>query len=190
MKKLATTLFLFSIALLATAGNASANPPINAQDIRRLLGGGPTIPDEWAGIWSVTDTLYNCPNSFLSTSTGLDTLCIGMEFEPPEQDPSFTFDCTGTITATTINQTCTGTGDFSGCTVNFVITIVGTHSPTSYDRTTTINATYSGPPPCDTYPPQCFIINSHGTLADPKPESYCDTPAEPMTWGKVKGIYR
>ena len=190
MKKMATTLFLFSIALLATAGKANANPPIDAQYIHRLLGGGPTIPPEWAGIWSVTDTVYQCPNSFQSTSTVLDTLCIGMEVDPPEQDPSFTFDCTGTITATTINQTCTGQGDFSGCTVNFIITIVGTRSATSYDITTTMNATYSGPSPCDIIPPQCFIINSHGTLVDPKPSAYCDTPTVPMTWGKVKGIYR
>ena len=66
--------------------------------IRRVAGGTAPIPAEWAGVWSNVDSLYDCNGNFPQTFSSVDTLCTGQTVEP-DPDPEFTYDCSGTVTA-------------------------------------------------------------------------------------------
>lgn len=183
MKRLALGLFV----LMLSAGSAAANPFASRHHAPTLLGGSITVPPEWAGIWSVVDTFYTCIGAFQSTSTTLDTLCAGTKFE---QDTTFT--CTGSITADTFQQSCSGSGElFPNCTYTFLLESNGTRSGDTFNSVSTFSTSYSGTGKgCDLFPDNCTQTNSHATRIGPAPTAYCATPAVSTSWGKVKNHYR
>lgn len=189
MKRFVTSVFLASLFLLQGHAAEAAGSWPSLPDAYKFLGGGDPVPPEWAGTWTVVDTMYNCSGVVQNVFTSDDTLCAGEVFFA---DTTTTYACTGTATATTVNLHCTGSSElFPDCTANFDITIVGTRTADSYFTVLTSNTTFSGTGKgCDLFPPQCMQINSHGIRTGPAPPSYCSTPAFQTSWGKVKSQYR
>jgi hypothetical protein len=67
----------------------------------------------------------------------------------------------------------------------------GTRTADSYFVVTVIEVSYSGTAEgCDLIPPTCIQLNTHGTRVGPAPPSYCATPTQPTTWGRLKTLYR
>jgi hypothetical protein len=192
MKRLAIVAFVALVALVpGTALADSHTLTLTSKQLRNIIMGtfNPTIPPEWAGIWSVQDSIYNCQGQSTDVSTTLDTLCAGAVLADPGESP-ITFDCVGFANATTFSQTCTGSGDVAGCHVDFHLDSHGTRTNDSYYSVSVIQFTYSGPSPCDLFPGQCNQTNSHGTRTDPEPAQFCSTPTRESTWGDVKIHYR
>ena len=182
MKLIVCALVLGSALLLAAPSSASpffrpANVPL----------GEIVVPAEWAGIWSYSDTTYNCEGGVVGTSSGLDTLCAGQRFDT---DPSVS--CTGSATATTYQQHCTSSGEiFPNCNLNVDVETHGTRTGDSFFSVTVYQSSTSGTAEgCNLFPPQCQQINSHATRIAPAPTKYCSTPAEKATWGQLKSLYR
>jgi len=180
-------LLVCALLLGALAASAADASPFAARS-RSLLGGGITVPPEWAGIWQSTDTTYDCNGVFMNTTSSLDTLCTGQTFE--DDDP--TISCTGSVDANTYTQHCTGSSEFiPDCTATFDILTHGTRSGDSFFSVTVFQTTYAGTGEgCDLIQDFCQQFNSHSTRIAPAPAEYCATPVEGMSWGKVKSLYR
>lgn len=145
------------------------------------------IPPEWAGIWSYSDTTYNCLGQVVGTSSGFDTLCAGVRFDT---DPSVS--CSGSATANTYTQHCTSSGEvFPDCNYTIVVDTQGTRTGDTFFSVSVFTATYSGTGKgCDLLQDQCQQYNSHATRTGPAPSEYCATPAAETSWGQVKSLYR
>ena len=169
---------------LLCAGSASARPFFRPATVPL---GEIVVPPEWAGIWSYSDTTYNCLGQVTGTSSGFDTLCAGQRFDT---DPSVS--CTGSTTSTTYYQHCTSSGEiFPDCNLNTDVETNGTRNGDSFFSVTVFQSSTSGTAKgCDLFPPQCSQINSHATRIGPAPSEYCSTPAERATWGQLKSLYR
>jgi hypothetical protein len=186
MKRLATTLFL--IAFVLTAGSAaageSATARLNGSPLRFII--NDKIPPEWAGVWTTTDTIYDCKGNVMQAGTSTDTLCANTQFEP---NPDYV--CTTSATSTTFHQSCTGSGTVLTCTYDVTLESNGTRTGDSYSTVTTIVTHYSGPAdPCALFPDDCTQVNTHGTRTGPADPVYCATPTLPATWGELKNRYR
>jgi hypothetical protein len=94
---------------------------------------------EWAGIWGYSTTLRDCDTgNILYTGTSRDTICPGDLFDPG--DPEVDYNCTGTITGSTFQMTCTGSDEpMAGCTADYEVVSEGTRTGDSYTSNTTIN---------------------------------------------------
>ncbi|MGH3055515.1 MAG: hypothetical protein ACRDL7_11120, partial [Gaiellaceae bacterium] len=101
-------------------------------------------------------------------------------------------DCTGSATATTLDQTCTGSSEvFPNCTANFTIVTHATRTGTTYHRVSTVDLSYAGTAVgCDLVPPSCTQYDSWGTYFSPSPAGYCATEVRRFSWGALKTIYR
>jgi len=193
LKTLATLVFVSLLGIIPGTAFAERGPLTSPLTTRQLLsiitGGGVTVPPEWEGIWTTTDTVYNCPSSFNNTSTVDDTICTGEALNDPGQTQLV---CTGNATATTYDITCTGTDDvIPDCTATYNYHVHGTRTGESYFSVAELNVTYSGTAEgCDLLPPQCVQINTHGTRTGPAPPTFCSTPTRSSTWGQVKIHYR
>ena len=188
MKRFFFSAILASLFLLQGHAAEAARPWPMLPDPIKFLGGGDPVPPEWAGVWTVTDTVYQCPGIILNFATSSDTVCTGDVFYA---DTTTTYNCTGTATSTTVNITCTGSSNvFPDCDAQFTISVVGTRTADSYFTVTTIATTFVGTGAgCNLFPAQCTQINSHGIRTGPAPPGYCTTPAERTTWGQVKSRY-
>lgn len=186
MRHRATT-FLASILVLALAPALVHAAPTRPLDFGARLGGGITVPPEWAGVWMTTDSIYSCAGVLQSTSTDLDTLCAGQTYQ---EDP--TFECTGSATATSYQMSCTGREElFPGCDQVFAVEAHGTRTGDSFFSVSTVTISTSGTAEgCDLFPGSCTQVNTHGTRIGPPPEPHCSTPARSATWGEVKALYR
>lgn|SRR5690349_9588364 len=174
------------VATVVLVANASASPVLQRHG-PVLLGGSITIPPEWAGIWSSSDSTYDCNGVLQSTSTSLDTLCAGVVFY---QDPSF--NCTGSADGTSFQQHCTGSGEvFPNCNYSFDLVSHGTRSGDSFFSVSVFQQNYSGTAKgCDLFPPSCSQVNSHSTRTGPAPSAYCASPVQAGSWGRLKSLYR
>lgn len=191
MKRFLTPVLLLSLCFVAAESASAGVPTLGGRHILELAGGTDPVPPEWAGIWTVIDSVYDCSGNLTSTSTSTDTLCAGQVFDPGTQaDCPFT--CTGTANATSLVMHCTGSCElFPDCTANFDTDFIGTRSGDSYFSVVTMNVTFTGTGKgCESVPPNCTQINSHGTRIAPEPAAYCASPAEGSTWGRVKSRYR
>jgi len=192
MKRLAAAAFVSLLALLPGAALADSHGfTLTSKQLMHVVMGGlnPTIPPEWAGIWTVQDSSYDCQGVSTGISTTDDTLCAGAILADPGQSP-IQFDCTGVANPTSFQQHCTGTGTVSGCQVDFVLDSHGTRSNDSYYSVSVVQITYSGGGLCDLFPDQCFQTNSHGTRTGPTQPSDCATPTRQSRWGDLKVKYR
>ena len=174
---------LLGAAFLAVS-DASASP---FQRLKQY--GSITIPPEWAGTWSSTDSVYDCNGVLQSVSTSLDTLCAGVRFDFQSDS---TISCSGSATATTFEEHCTGTGDAGpDCQYTLTLDAHGTRNGDSFFSVNVFQFQFSGTGPgCDQIPDQCTQTNSHSTRTGPAPAEYCATPVRSTTWGKVKSQYR
>lgn len=182
-------LLLLLLASICAVGIANASPAPTVASLLKAARAQVAVPPEWDGVWDTADSLYSCEGLFLITNVGSEILCGGSEYS--NTDPNgITFSCTGTANATTIDLTCTGSGeDPPGCTGDYTMTIHGTRSATTYFNVYTINGTYTGLT-CDT-PTSCFQLNSHGTRTRATTAEDClATPTKRTTWGELKILYR
>jgi hypothetical protein len=194
MKRLATVLLLVSATLVLLADAAAARIPRSPLRLLQvgLAAADPyKIPPEWDGLWTSTDSTYDCGGLFQSSEVSEDTLCSGAVFLDPA-DFEGDVQCSGNFTATTINLTCTGVDTlFEGCLATFSYTINGTRSGANAFLVLTLSFTYDGTAPeCAFFPDDCSQVNTHATRTGPAPPAYCATPTLPSTWGGVKIRYR
>lgn len=179
-------------AVMGTVEVASAAEPIRLSDIMKAAGLEITVPPEWDGIWSYTDSTYTCAGQLQGVSTGLDTLCAGQVLDTESEGGPENLDCTGSATATTLEYTCTGSEEiFEDCTATFTVTADGTRTGDSYVSEVIVDITYAGTGfGCDLVPGTCLRTVTHATRLGPAPPSYCVTPTEKSTFGRVKVMYR
>lgn len=182
---------LFLAILIGLALSVSTSVPADAGS-RHILAGGVVVPAEWSGIWSIADSVYDCSGAFQSYDTGLDTLCTGQVIDQI-YDTQFQLDCTASVSGTTVEQHCTGSGPIEGteCALNFTLDSVGTRSGDSFVITSTIQTSVTGTAPeCSFFPGSCTRTVSRGTRIAPEPAAYCASPVAPTTWGRMKSQYR
>jgi hypothetical protein len=191
MKRLVTPVLLLCLCLIAAESAAAEIPTLGGRHLLKLAGGTDPVPPEWAGVWTIVDSVYDCTGAFQSTSTSTDTLCAGQTFDP-DTGAECPFECTGTANSTSVNMHCTGTCEiFTDCNATFETDFVGTRTADTYSSVVTMTVSFSGTGTgCDLLPGNCTQINSHGTRTGPAPEKYCATPVESATWGRVKSRYR
>ena len=195
MKRLALALPILAGLLLVAQTSAQASqrttPPGALSKMLYKMYGSIAVPPEWAGIWTVTDSTYDCSRVFQEVTVEDDTLCAGMLIYDPPPDVEVTVNCTGTVDANEVHAVCTGQGFFDPCTVDYTFTTDGVRTSSTFVIEARTEFQISGPSnPCDFVPDQCFIERSHGVRIAPEPAAYCATPATVTTWGQLKGIYR
>jgi len=195
MKRLAALLIVVSASLVLLADAAAAarlpHSPLKLLQLSQAAFDPFKIPPEWDGLWTSTDSTYDCTGGFQQVETGEDTLCSGAVLL---DENSFVgqFDCTGSVSATTINITCTGMDTVvTDCFATFSYNIHGTRTGDDTYVVATISIIYDGPAlECGFIPDTCLQINSHAHRTGPAPTAYCATPTLPSTWGGVKIRYR
>jgi len=182
---------LISLAIpFAIAAPADAGP--RAPGLRGALNTDIVVPAEWSGVWSYVDSTYDCLGVPQGVDSGLDTLCTGQGTSQPDGS-TFQLVCTGSITATTFDTHCTGSGPIEGteCTLSLTLDSNGTRTSDSYVITSTIASEVTGiAPECSFFPGSCMRIVSRATRIAAEPTAYCATPVAPTTWGRVKSQYR
>lgn len=176
-------LFLALLFAPATALAAKPAPARMSHMLRDAV--GPTIPASWAGIYSYTDTTYDCETlAVTGTDADNDTLCAESSFEDS------TFTCTGTATETDADLTCTYSFDlFPGCSATVTGHIVATKSGDQVASTFTITTVFT-PTGCAFQPDQCEKHSRRMTRILPPPPTCPTTPTQPATWGRLKIRYR
>jgi hypothetical protein len=187
MKRILLTLLP---AMMFATGIAAANPaPRGLESVAKIVRAQTNVPPEWDGIWATQDTVYVCPATFQSTSVGQDTLCGGSEYSASGPG-GIALNCTGTADATTIDATCTGSGElFAGCSADLTVVTKGTRTNDTYFIVSTVQANYTGLLCIGL--PTCLQINTHGTRTGPTVAGDCAvTPTKQSTWGQLKVIYR
>jgi len=176
---------LAAVLFPVTSEARAFQPPTWTSAVR---GAGYTIPAEWAGVWQDDDSTYTCsPRVLTDTSSDIDTLCAGTYFGP-DTTGGGEYDCTGSITSTTIDLTCTGSFTFEECTVTFDFHFEGTRSGDTSVVTSTFSTTYT-PSGCAFQPDECQVIVTRSTRIAPQPPG-CLTSARSSSWGALKTRYR
>ena len=191
-KAIPMVLLLAATMLPGAASAQSTSTGLKHQLVITRAGATIVVPPEWGGIWTVTDSIYDCAGVLQSVEASQDTLCPG---EPAQQDPQQfpgTIDCTGSADATSIDVSCTGSSElFPDCMMNFTSNLRGTRTGETYFVVSTTELATSGTAEgCDLFPGFCTQINSHATRTAPAPVAYCQTPTRPTTWGNLKVRYR
>jgi hypothetical protein len=194
MKRLALAfvLPLLTVFLVAPAHAASTpSSPMRSQLRERIYKtfGSIAVPPEWAGIWLVTDSTFDCNGVFQDVTTETDTLCAGMLVYDPPTDVEIVINCTGTADGNEIHALCTGSTFFDPCTVDYSFSTDGTRTADAWDIRTETSFIASGDPLCSLFN-NCFRSHSIGQRTGPEPSAYCATPAHDETWGRLKSRYR
>jgi hypothetical protein len=190
MRHLAIAALLAAVLLSAGPAVAASAAP-DFRSVLRTMGGSITIPAEWEGVWTTTDTTYNCQGVRTGTSSSENTLCAGQSaYDPPTGEVIFS--CDGTATATEVHMTCSGAADvMPDCRVTVAIRIDVTRTDDAYFSVMTMQTSYAGTATgCDLLPATCEQRNSHGMRVGAPPVGYCGTPTLPSSWGKIKAHYR
>ena len=190
MKALAAVALLVLTAVLS-AGPAHAVTPVHGLGgALRIMDGSVPVPTEWDGVWTGTDSTYDCLNGLVlkEVSTSADTICGGSAFTQGSTE----FQCNGTADATSIHVICTWSFEvFPDCTALVEIHFDATRNANTIvavvTSTTTTTGTGEG---CDLYPPNCTRIVTRGTRTGAAPTEYCLTATKRTTWGKLKILYR
>jgi hypothetical protein len=185
-----TLLSLFALAILfvASAPALAATPFTNPHMLLRSMGGSIPVPTEWDGLWTTTDSTYECTGELTDTSAGVDTICAGQIFSFDSGDPTIQFDCTGSADATTYTFDCTASGEvFPGCTFVQEFHVEATRTGDTFYSEAVMTITLTG---AECAMVICDRFVSHGVRTGPAPTEYCATPARPSTWGQLKTRYR
>jgi len=152
--------------------------------ILKSLAADPAFPAEWAGIWNIATTEYECGGSTPTDSyADLDTICAGEIFT---ESTDVDYVCDGTIDANSIDVSCTASITEGPCTITFSSSVTGSRSGDSVSGTNTYSVTYSG---CGPIPDECVDEVFTGTRIGGEPSSCASVPVVPTTWGLVKSRY-
>jgi hypothetical protein len=185
VKRPIVALLVSLLSIVSLSANAHANG-IHSRGFK-ALGTGIVVPPEWAGVWTTSDSTYDCDGNFQEVSTSTDTVCGGERYSGDSID----FQCTGTATATSVNLTCTFSQDTLDCHFAYQSTIQGTLTGSTYRSVAVSSLTVTGSGPfCGFIPGYCDRIVTYGTRTGPAPATYCATPTTKTTWGRLKQIYR
>jgi hypothetical protein len=191
---MSAVLLVVSASVVMLAGDAGARLPRSPFQILQagMAALDPyKIPPEWDGIWTSTDSTYDCTGVLQQVGSSEDTLCNGAVFFDPSTITG-DVECTGSFTATTLDITCTGVDTIiTDCVATFTYHIRGTRTGDDAFLVTTITTNFDGTAPeCAFIPDDCSQLNTHAQRTGPAPTDYCATPARPATWGEVKVRYR
>lgn len=196
MKHRALVFPLLVSALLAFAGTADAKPFAAKLRLSRAAG-LPTIivPTEWAGVWAIQDTVFDCLGAVTSAVSENDTLCAGQNiFELPDDFSEIDIEitCDGEVTPTLLDVSCSGTTLVAkDCLLTYTFTANAVRTGETYDARTATSITFTGTGiGCDAFPGFCVESHTTGTRILPEPTAYCATPVEATTWGQIKSRYR
>ena len=184
------TILLTTLVLLPMpVASAAAHPAtLGFENLARAAMASVIVPPEWDGVWTVVDSVYHCEGGFITTGAGTDSICEGKDFSLVRGSIALT--CAGTADATTLDETCTGSGpDGTDCIVSETVAIHGTHTDDSYFLVFTFNFTWTGTG-CGGAIPQCIQENRYGTRTGGAPADFCATPTKPSSWGRIKARYR
>jgi hypothetical protein len=176
----ASAFVLAAIALPSVAARAAEmrDPRPLAAAIRS---GDLVLPAAWAGVWQYVDSTFTCQQEFLGDETGVDTLCAGIPIEE-------SLLCSGMVTDTNIDVTCSESVELEGCTVTATSEIHATRSGDVIVHSSRWEEV-SEPKGCSPFPDHCEVVRGRLTRAAPPPAS-CNTPVHPSSWGRVKILYR
>ena len=183
---------LVSLAIpFAIAAPADAGP--RAPGLRGALNGSIVVPAEWSGIWSYTDSVYDCSGVFQSLDSGLDTLCTGLSYDPAPDSPyparlHRIRDLDHRRPALHVQRPDRGHRMHGHLHVRLRRNPLGRHvrdHQHDVDR-----HRRNGASECSFFPDQCTRTVSRATRIAAEPTAYCATPVEPTTWGRVKSQYR
>ena len=150
-----------------------------------------TVPPEWAGIWDNSSTSSFCGGGQISSSTGLDTLCAGAPLPIPGGDQSpVPLNCTGTVNATTVDVTCTGSSVVSpDCQLTVTIEYDVTRNNDESTSTVVMTMTYDGAGCVDVPPSTCIQTDGTGTRVAAAPGNCTQSPVTSASWGVIKTLY-
>ncbi|HET9326833.1 MAG TPA: hypothetical protein VFQ05_08690 [Candidatus Eisenbacteria bacterium] len=185
MKRLALMLLLLASTLLIGLAEAAPAPQVISKLARTSI----VAPPEWDGYWTTVDSIYTCEGGLMNASPGADTICGGKDYAQTPPGSTLQLVCTGNADATTIDVTCTGSGQVDvDCFAEYTVVTHSTRTADTYFTVSTINIVYSGAG-CPV-PPQCIQVNSHGTRTGAAPPDFCATATKKTTWGQIKALYR
>ena len=178
----------FQLSILATR-RVRARAAIGALAVAVLVGScgiaaaAITVPASWQGVWETTRVQVDCvSHQVLGTTVHQDTLCAGRGFPLPAG-----FLCSGTMTDTDLNATCTETMEvLPGCSLTVTDVTTFTRTGGSATGTQTLNFVYTGSCPVGN---SCQMYNWTATQLALDP-GCTQVPIEPTTWGTVKESYR
>lgn len=183
---------LMSVVSVTGQSASAAEVKLRFSDVVSAAGLEITVPPEWDGIWSYTDSMYTCEGELSNVFTGFDTLCAGQMIDTDPGGGPENFECTGSVDGTTLQYECTGSEEvFTDCTGNYSITASATRTGETYVAETVVDISYSGTGlGCDQVPASCFRTVTHATRNGPAPSAYCVTPTESSSFGRIKVMYR
>lgn len=188
---IARQLCLAALVVIASLPSVTRSAEVRIPALGQMIAaGGFTIPAEWAGVWTYADTTRICDTMvILDIDSGVDTLCAGVSLEPePDSLGGVEYTCSGSVTATTFDFTCTATVEIDSCMTTFSYTSQATRTgdtAVSYFR---FSQSYDGPI-CDFLPDVCQESYETLTRIAPPPSS-CTTAVREGSWGAVKLLYR
>jgi hypothetical protein len=183
---------LFAALVLAllvspSTGRATTIHPLPLSRALRAVA-APTVPSEWAGIWSFADTIRDCndPRIITPLNVGLDTLCAGAAYGPDTMQ----FVCSGGFTDTGFDITCTGTQSVHvSCSLAITSHLQGTRNGDVVTTFRTSTWVYT-PTDCDSFPDGCVVTAGFMTYVGPPPTDCATTPVRTSSWGSLKLRYR
>jgi len=183
-KRSAIHILVLVIVSLASVHLAAAATPPRPHQLLKALVTDPVWPAEWAGIWNVSTTERDCTtHAIVDSYAEADTFCSGGIFD--SGDPGLV--CEGTIDATSVNVTCTGSASELGCTVTITSSVMGTRSGDTLSGTGHYEIVYSGT--CGGLPDECGDEEFTGTRIDGEPASCGSVPVVPTRGGLIKAKY-
>jgi hypothetical protein len=193
MTRLITILTIISTGLLVSgAAVAPGSAGTVTRGVALVAAEDFYVPPEWAGIWNTNSTSSICGGGTIGSSSDPDTLCAGAPLlVPGEEGLPITYSCSGTVDATTVDVTCTGSTEiFQDCqqmvTVEYDIVRTGDEYTSTVVMTTTHVGTGVG---CSDIPDSCIQSEGTGTRVAPAPGTCPQTPVTSASWGVIKTLY-
>jgi hypothetical protein len=188
--RMITALILLScVGAVVSAGADVPMAPHLSVWHEALRDGSVVIPPEWAGIWEIQSTAYDCEtDEVLYAGTFQDTLCTGSVIQNPGSE--FEITCTGSADGATVINHCEGSGEIlPGCIAEFTYDTSTTRTGDTFVSTTTSVMNYVGDG-CFGIPGSCTRYEQTGTRIASEPSPCADTPVEAESWGSIKALYR
>jgi len=150
------------------------------------------VPPEWAGIWNTNATTSICGGGVIGSSADTDTMCAGAPLlVPGEEGLPLTFSCTGTVDATTVDVTCTGSTElFPDCQQTITIEYDIVRIDDQYTSTVVMTTTHAGTGVgCSDIPDNCIETEGTGTRVAPAPGTCPQSQVTSVSWGVIKTLY-
>jgi hypothetical protein len=139
-------------------------------------------------VWDITTIERVCGNpDIVNQVTERDTLCAGYPILDIEDGlpPGVVFECSGTVTDTEFDLTCTTSFSEGDCSVTVTFSGSATRTGETYQGVETITFDYS--PECGLIPDSCKEYTTTGTRTGEDPD--CTVPVERATWSSIKARF-